>query len=224
MAVNFKENIHYISAENPISNFHFLTTLPDKCPMCSFAISPEYILIYTKSRYTTLLLCGCPRVECKALFFAKYFESSQGINLLSCYPYKKVKKEFPEEVEELSPDFVSIFNQAYHAEQEKLDLISGVAYRKSLEYLIKDYILKMFPEDDSKIKSMPLQQCIQKYIAEPTIKHMAERATWLGNDETHYVRKWENKDLQDLKNLIDLTVYFISMSRKASKYMEEMVR
>lgn len=53
---------------------------------------------------------------------------------------------------------------------------------------------------------------------------MAERATWLGNDETHYVRKWENKDLKDLKNLIDLTVYFISMSLKALKYQEEMVR
>jgi hypothetical protein len=139
-------------------------------------------------------------------------------------PYSKTEKSFPEEVMRLSPEFIKIYNQAYYAEQENLDLICGGAYRKSLEYLIKDFILLLYPEDDSKIKTMPLQQCIQKYIAEPTIKHMAERATWLGNDETHYVRKWENKDLQDLKNLIDLTVYFISMSRKASKYMEEMVR
>ncbi|MBP2259149.1 hypothetical protein [Virgibacillus alimentarius] len=53
---------------------------------------------------------------------------------------------------------------------------------------------------------------------------MAERATWLGNDETHYVRQWENKDLQDLKNLIDLTVYFISKNLKAKKYKEEMAK
>lgn len=28
-----------------------------------------------------------------------------------------------------------------------------------------------------------------------------ERAAWLGNDETHYVRKWPEKDVKDLKSL-----------------------
>ncbi len=58
----------------------------------------------------------------------------------------------------------------------------------------------------------------------PEIKGMAERAIWLGNDETHYVRRWADKDIKDLKNLIDLTVYFISMKIKAKKYKKEMVR
>jgi hypothetical protein len=84
--------------------------------------------------------------------------------------------------------------------------------------------LEIYPEEVSKIQSMPLQQCVKNYITEASIKDMAERAIWLGNDETHYVRKWENKDLQDLKNLIDLTVYFISMNLKAFKYLEEMIR
>jgi hypothetical protein len=53
---------------------------------------------------------------------------------------------------------------------------------------------------------------------------MVERAIWLVKDETHYVRKWESKDLRDLKNLIDLTVYFISLSLKALRYMKEMAR
>ncbi len=35
-------------------------------------------------------------------------------------------------------------------------------------------------------------------------------ATWLGNDETHYVRKWENKELSDLKKLVELTVYWVA--------------
>ncbi|ANB85681.1 hypothetical protein A6R78_17425 [Bacillus velezensis] len=69
---------------------------------------------------------------------------------------------------------------------------------------------------------MPLQQCLKKFITDPKIKAMAERAIWLGNDETHYVRKWKSKDLKDLKNLIELTVYFISITFKVSKYSEEM--
>jgi hypothetical protein len=224
LARDFDDLIKYIDFNNPTTNVDYLGELPDRCPICSYSISPEYILIYFKDRWTTDLLCGCPRNECGALFFAEYLESGGQFHLRGCYPYSKVNKEFPQEVADLSPNFVAIFNQAHHAEQEKLDLICGVAYRKALEYLIKDYVLRMYPEEDSKIKSMPLQQCIQKFITEPSIKLMAERATWLGNDETHYVRKWEDKDLQDLKNLIDLTVYFISMSLKALKYKEEMVR
>ncbi|WP_232311131.1 hypothetical protein [Robertmurraya korlensis] len=224
MARDFDDLIKYIDYSNPNTRPDFLGTLPDICPICTYSISPEYILIYFKGSWTTHLLCGCPRNECGALFFAEYQESGNQFYFQGCYPNSKTNKEFPQEVAELSPNFVAIFNQAHHAEQEKLDLVCGVAYRKALEYLIKDYVLSMYPEDDSKIKSMPLQQCIQKFITEPSIKLMAERATWLGNDETHYIRKWVDKDLQDLKNLIDLTVFFISMSLKASKYKEEMVR
>jgi hypothetical protein len=49
-----------------------------------------------------------------------------------------------------------------------------------------------------------------------TSESMAERATWLGNDETHYIRKWEDKDLQDMKRLITLTTYWI-MSDQLTK-------
>lgn len=224
MAVDYIENIEFFTDKKTIDDHNYLNVLPDTCPVCSFSISPTFILIYDKDRFTSELLCGCPRNECKSLFFAVYHGDSHDYYLVNCYPNRKVNKDFPEEVSKLSPNFVAIHNQANHAEQEGLDLICGVAYRKALEYLIKDYVLILSPEEDSKVKSMPLQQCIQMFISEPTIKNMAERATWLGNDETHYIKKWENKDIQDLKNLIDLTVYFISMSRKALRYMGEMVR
>lgn len=223
LAVCFDDLVRYIDSNNPISNFNIFNELPDRCPMCSYAISPEYFLIYLKDRWTTDVLCGCPRNECGALFFAEYIDQGGKAYLAGCYPRTKVTKDLPQEVTDLSPDFVAIYNQAHHAEQEKLDLICGVAYRKALEYLIKDYVFRMYPEDESKIKSMPLQQCVRTFITEPSIKLMAERATWLGNDETHYIRKWEDKDLQDLKNLIDLTIYFISMSLKALRYQAEMV-
>ncbi len=38
------------------------------------------------------------------------------------------------------------------------------------------------------------------------VKETAKRASWLGNDETHYLRKWEGKDLEDLKELLRLVV------------------
>ncbi|MFD5853880.1 hypothetical protein ACFWGC_27580 [Cytobacillus pseudoceanisediminis] len=126
--------------------------------------------------------------------FIAVYEGSRSPNLVSCYPYSKVIKDFPEGVQKLSPNFITIYNQAHHAEQEGLELICGVGYRKALEYLIKDFILELYPEDAPKIQQMPLQQCVQKFISEPIIKDMAERAIWLGNDETHYIRKWNDKN------------------------------
>jgi hypothetical protein len=167
---------------------------------------------------------GVQELSVTHYFFAVYEHYAPFYDFSHFYPYSKENKDFPEEISELSPDFVAIYNQAHHAEQKGLDLICGVGYRKAFEYLIKDFVIYFNPDETEKIKRIPLQQCIQQYINQPDIKEMAERAVWLGNYETHYVRKWEDKDIQDLKNLIDLTVYFISMTLKAKKYREEMVR
>jgi hypothetical protein len=51
---------------------------------------------------------------------------------------------------------------------------------------------------------------------------MAKRAAWLGNDETHYVRKWEDHDLEDLKSLIKVTGNWIEMEAITKKYIGDM--
>jgi hypothetical protein len=90
-------------------------------------------------------------------------------------------------------------------------LVSGPGYRKALKFLIKDYLASLQPTEEAKkeIADMPLMGCIKKYVTDSRMRITAERATWLGNDETHYIRKWEDKDLNDMKNLIQLTCYWI---------------
>jgi hypothetical protein len=103
-----------------------------------------------------------------------------------------------------------MYNQALEAEARGLDNICGVGFRRSLEFLIKDYVKKgSRKEDADAIERSPLGACIGQYVSDP-VKSVAKRAAWLGNDETHYVRKWEDKDLKDLKTLIDLTVTWIT--------------
>lgn len=225
MAVDYDKMIHYFRENDEVLHYEYLSELPDTCPICNHAISPTYILLYNKSFDSCELLCGCPRNQCGSLFFVEYRESSfQKKYLIVRLHPSKYKKDFPNEITDLSPNFIKIYNQSLHAEQEGLDMICGVGYRKALEYLIKDYIISENPEQEETVKNIPsIQRCINQYIDDANIKEMAQRATWLGNDETHYVRKWEDKDIKDLKNLIDLTVFFISMKIKAKKYKEEML-
>lgn len=63
---------------------------------------------------------------------------------------------------------------------------------------------------------------IDNYVTDVNLKACAKRAAWLGNDETHYVKKWENRDIHDLKILIKLTCGWIVNNILTEKYMTEM--
>ncbi|MCE7793443.1 hypothetical protein K8O68_13535 [Salipaludibacillus sp. CUR1] len=232
-------DINYINDEsNEVSSIRTnYDKLPESCPICKKSLHPEYILVHTIDYYKREIMFKCPSSSCGSLFFAVYKENDKYNTDLDDDPFasrflfeymyqtKRNDKVFPEEIEEISPDFISIFNQSYHAEQEELNLICGVGYRKALEHLIKDYIINENPsKEDTVKKTHSIQHCINEYIDEADIKEMAERAAWLGNDETHYVREYKDKDIHDLKNLIDITVYFISMKIKAKKYKREIIK
>ena len=74
------------------------------------------------------------------------------------------KKDFPKLIQKLSPDFCEIYNQAYIAQQQGSTKISGIGYRKALEFLVKDYVIFLNPNESVNIKSFNLSSCISKYI------------------------------------------------------------
>jgi hypothetical protein len=72
------------------------------------------------------------------------------------------------------------------------------------------------------VRSMFLGRCISEIIDEDRIKQCAKRAAWLGNDETHYTRVWQAKDIRDLKALIQMTVNWIDLIVQSDAYLQEM--
>ena len=71
----------------------------------------------------------------------------------------------------------------------------------------------MHPSSAAKIKSLMLAKVISKFLSGDSLPLVSFRAAWLGNDETHYERRWIDKDLADLKKLISATVHFITMQK-----------
>ena len=66
------------------------------------------------------------------------------------------------------------------------------------------------PEKEESIKNKFLGNVINDYMRDfPKIQALAKAATWIGNDETHYQRKHDDKDITDLKKFIITTVHFI---------------
>lgn len=198
-------------------------TLPEKCPFCHSAISPKPFYGNNNGKGSLEIFMVCPKSTCKKSFIGYYNhvnsswkhngETSIG-NLIT--------SKFNESIQEISPSFVKIYNEAYSAEQQNLREICGVGYRKALEFLIKDYVILSNKEKEEKILKMPLGNCIKELVTDDKVKSVAKRAVWLGNDETHYVRKWETKNLEDLKKLIALTVHWIEMEKLTESFRTEM--
>lgn len=192
-----------------------------KCPYChKEQISEMYAAIRYKSSKEHFILCECSNSDCQMAFNALYNTISRQFSIIQ--QSTQIVKEFSDIIKVVSPEFCDIYNEAYAAEQMGLGQITGVGYRKALEFLIKDYLISLDQSHEEDIKKKPLGQCIRYNVTNENIKQVAERATWIGNDETHYVRKWENKDITDLKTLIDLTIYWIEAEIKTKKTLEDM--
>lgn len=187
----------------------------DTCPMCKHKISPVFISASYDQDHLSSVTSFCK--SCHNTFISRYSGSLNSAgsfiadNLVSSEPSYFDKQSFDENICILSSQFVKIYNQALAAENMKLDEIAGMGYRKSLEFLIKDFAIHCHPDDEETIKSAPLSRCINQYIENENIKTLATRSVWLGNDETHYLRKHDDRDINDMKRFITACVYFIGM-------------
>lgn len=188
---------------------------PDICPRCKRSIEPVGIslTITALNNFTVSYFCK----GCKSNFLSDYVIKSQYgsgsryNSIIKSYPEEFVNRVFDERINRISPNFSNIFNQSLIAENKELDEIAGMGYRKSLEFLIKDYSCFLHPDDKEQIKDskFSLSACINKYIKADHLKDLTKLASWLGNDETHYTRMHEEQSIEDLKKYLDATIFFI---------------
>lgn len=203
-----------IFPDDGIWHGHIEIQSPSNCPMCNTVTQIEPItnwLIQKDNKNTELFsFYFCSKCE---KFFIGHYEvlSYETTNLISFSPKESYNtKDFPKLIQKLSPDFCEIYNQAYIAQQQGSTKISGIGYRKALEFLVKDYAISRNPNESVNIKSLKLSSCINKYIENPKIKSLATAATWIGNDETHYIKKNLDYNIEDMLVFIDVMVSFIN--------------
>jgi len=207
----------------------FVDWIPDVCPICLHSCTPRHLDGWLQDEKVQKVF-GCTRDECQALFIAYYEYSGDTKTQISerLYEYYSEapisfdEKTFPEIIDKISQQFSSIYNEALEAETNGLLNICGAGYRKAIEFLIKDYLISVKKKPEDEIKKTFLGTCIEKYIEDKNIKKCAKRAVWIGNDETHYIRIWEEKDLKDLKDLIDVTLFWIESEYKTERYEIDM--
>ena len=201
---------------------------PTRCPHCENGIDAKILDFYidgTEDRgIIAYVLMKCP--ICGDAFVCEY---QLGTDLIYAQryiiPHGRVmggsaqKESFSKEINDISPSFVEIYNQAFQAEQEGLKDICGMGYRKAFEYLLKDYAISLLPEKEDNIAKSPLSKCLALVFNDDERK-IFDRATWLGNDHTHFYNYHESFSVQDLKEIIGICVSKVESKIKEAKYIE----
>ena len=218
-----RKNIKALSAGYPNESSLLRCTYLEitECPSCHFAIEPKDLCAYyvqpdnpSDGTCALYLLSLCKR--CNQVFLSAFQErASRPVSgfadfdsALYSIPYMPNIIKFSDDVRQLSPDFVETYAQAEIAESQRLYRICGVGYRKALEFLVKDYLRHKNPDDSDKILAEPLGSCIRK-LDDRRIKVLAERSAWIGNDETHYVRKHDDRSIEDMKRFIKAMLNYV---------------
>lgn len=231
-------------------NIELQVDAPNICPCCNIVWQPNFVYsIYTKNsffpqnkyyyndyevfeeheknsykflhiyEYAVNVIWFC--TNCNEVSISKYVTDGKSNTRFWCsFPKKSEKKFFCKEINELSPSFEKIYNEALIAECNNLYEIAGMGYRKALEFLVKDYAIKRKPEDKKIIEDSLLSRCINDYIDNPRAKAVAKRTAWVGNDQTHYVKLHKELDLEDLKTLLNLSLSYVTMDLQTDEAMK----
>lgn len=205
-----------------VQNNSYSVDVPYACPTCHR--HSEVTLITADAvdegrAVQAIFRCGYQR--CRA-FFICFYGPKTSSDLLAVRPLKPPESNLSETVSKLSPTFASIFAEANEAKHLGLEQIAGPGFRKAFEFLIKDYAKSLAPEKAGEIEKIFSGTVVKTFIPDTRIQGVAERCLWLGNDETHYLRKWSGRDIGDLVNLIKLTMHWIEIEQLSKSYVEEM--
>lgn len=212
------------------------------CPHCGKSISPipvttggvAYFFTNNPNTSSRVFVYKCPSCNLNFVSILSIICSKTGdfIDNKIEMIYPAPKQVFDDIISNLSPNFVKIYNQALCAESNSLDEIAGMGFRKAVEFLIKDYLIDKYPNFKEKFIKSPISQCIQNKTIEgqsnympsinsPYLNEISKRIIWLGNDETHYSRKHTDRDISDLKALIDIAIQHIVLENSTLKYINE---
>ncbi|HEM9634204.1 TPA: DUF4145 domain-containing protein [Streptococcus agalactiae] len=197
-------------------------SVDDFCPNCKKPTNPHLINSSyfslrenTVSIATTFRCLGCKHFWTEEFIATKYsvnaYSDRYEIEHIEVIPNLPSDIPISDDVETVSPIGKQIYVQALKAEQEKLDHIAGIGYRKALEFFVKDFSIAINPDDENKIIKMPLKQVIEKYIDDNDLKTLALASAYIGNDEGHYYRQNPDKDLKSLKNYLHGVIHYMEM-------------
>lgn len=191
---------------------------PTVCPHCGVSISPKLegftqLRLSKEVHFLVRLLCTDP--DCGIAMYCVYSTAVgvRELQLLTVIPSHS-SRVFEKHLVDLSPRFVKMYDEAYTAERNGHFDLASIGYRSALEFLIKDYAVKILNHSFEEVSSKSLDKAIKLYLPEVRMSQSADVVRIMGNDKTHY-NQILNLDFDILKEYLEILIHFISINIRA---------
>lgn len=188
------------------SSFSFKYQKPATCPYCNMGTDATYEQKYIASfNGNTLLIATCKCTACGKMFlFVCEKDDKQIAKNVCIYPEVSVKPFVNKHLAAISERFIDIYNQALEAEFAGHFDLAAIGFRTALEILIKDYAINILKEPEASVTSKKLCPAIGEYLHQEEMVKTADVVRILGNDYTHYKRKYPEHDFALLKKYMEI--------------------
>lgn len=197
--------------ENNVINEEIEVEVPRICMHCrntGSQVNVSSVLTYADNdKYDGLIITACSYCGCTSIHGLKLNMSNsyRFFSVQESFPKAMINIQFSEHINTAYPEFIKIYNQSEEAEKADLNHLAGMGYRKSLEYLVTDF-LKAYPVEDVELSWLEdpktsLKNKIDK-IQNARIKKLATAITYLGNDQTHYTQRHPEYGIEQIKTFI----------------------
>lgn len=198
------------------SGFKFKYQKPATCPFCGYGTDATYkSKIYYSFNDGHILLAVCECTSCHKSFFFACEDAKGDLAKAACiYPNETVVPYSNDNLSAVSERFIDMYNQALKAEYNGSCELAAIGYRSALEILVKDFAIKELNEPEETASKQSLCDAIAKYLKQEELVRTADVVRILGNDYTHYKRKYPEHDFALLKKYME-----IFLSQIEAQYM-----
>lgn len=189
--------------------------VPKICPHCHKEMVPTIVTQsevqnYNQNKvFAILVRCNI----CSSFYAVEYIYSNPRQNpkqiLVPYYYSPTVDLDIPDNIKEISEDFEEIYTQSETAYQLNLNQIAGMGYRKSIEFLVKDFLIFLKPDDADRILNLTINKAIAE-IDNQKLQNLARMTNYLANDQVHIKTLHPTKDIDDLREFLKNLVLLIS--------------
>lgn len=197
---------YLLKKASAFGNFSGNYKKPSVCPHCGFGTDAP---LHQKGTFSFnghyLFIATCTCTACgKNFFFSCEYNFGKTDYDPIIYPSIAFTPYSNDIFEKISPRFTDMYNQALQSEFHKNIELAAVGYRSALEILIKDYAVNELGLNPEEVSSKKLCSAIGTYLNQEDLVKTADVVRILGNDYTHYERKYPQHDFELLKGYMEI--------------------
>lgn len=196
------------SASEYSANYSFSYEKPIICPHCGistdFILSSAAILQSDDSLFLVGIYKCTDCAEQTLSISARRLDAPDEAKNIFVYPESNVELFDNDNLRALSERFMDIYNQAEMSEFAGSLELAAIGYRSALEVLIKDFAIRELGKPEDEVIKKNLFDAISCYMPNESLANSADVVRILGNDYTHYKRKYPEHDFALLKNYMEI--------------------